>query len=145
MDSEKGMVMDSKDELIMILLQCGYADVDVLIGMMEMGEELFDENLLYDVIDEHGSEALSGFNSIMYYLMEEIVYRLVAELDEDIDVEENRYRYILDEHWSYPYTNFMDSHFQLESLDGWSKDEDRDEMLKNLRAELDEMAKEKKR
>ena len=137
--------MDSKDELIMILLQCGYADVDVLIGMMEMGEELFDENLLYDVIDEHGSEALSGFNSIMYYLMEEIVYRLVAELDEDIDVEENRYRYILDEHWSYPYTNFMDSHFQLESLDGWSKDEDRDEMLKNLRAELDEMAKEKKR
>lgn len=137
MDSEERMVMDSKDELLIILLKCGYADVDTLIGVMEMGEELFDENLLYDVIDEHGSEALCSFNSVMYYLMENIVYRLVAEIDEGGD----EYRCILDEHWAYPYTNYMDSHFQLESLDGWSKDENRDQMLNNLRNELDEMKK----
>jgi hypothetical protein len=145
MDSTEGMVMDSKDELIMILLQCGYADIDALIGTIEMGEELFDENLLYDIIDEHGSEAISGFNSIMYYLMEEIVYRLVAELDEEIENDDDRYRYILDEHWAYPYTNFMDSHFQLESLDGWSKDEDREKLLSNLKDELDEMKNKKER
>jgi hypothetical protein len=145
MDSTERMVMDSKDELIMILLQCGYADVDSLIGVMEMGEELFDENLLYDVIDEHGSEALCSFNGLMYYLMEEIVYRLVAELDEEIENDDDRYRYILDEHWAYPYTNFMDSHFQLESLDGWSKDEDREKLLSNLKDELDEMKNKGKR
>lgn len=140
MDSEKGVVVvETKDELLMILLQCGYADVDVLIGMIEMGEELFDENLLYDIIDEHGSEGIGGFNNIMYYLMEEIVYRLVAELDEDVDVERDKYRCILDDHWSYPYTNFMDSHFQLESLDGWSEGTDKDELLKNLKNELLEM------
>jgi len=138
-------MVESKDELIMILLQCGYADIDSLVAMMEMGEDLFGENLLYDIIDEHGSEAMSGFNSIMYYLMEEIVYRLVAELDEDVDVEENRYRYILDEHWSYPYTNFMDSHFQLESLDGWSEGTDKDELLEDLKNELLEMEGRKKR
>jgi len=131
------VMVDSKDELLIVLLKCGYADIDTLIGVMEMGEELFDENLLYDVIDEHGSEALCNFNSLMYYLMEEIVYRLVAELDEGGD----EYRCILDEHWAYPYTNYMDSHFQLESLDGWSKNEDRDQMLNNLRNELDEMKK----
>ena len=139
------MVMDSKDELLIVLLQCGYADVDTLIGVMEMGEELFDENLLYDVIDEHGSEALSSFNGLMYYLMEEIVYRLVAELDEEIENDDDRYRYVLDEHWAYPYTNFMDSHFQLESLDGWSKDEDREKLLSNLKDELDEMKNKKER
>ena len=133
------VMVDSKDELLIVLLKCGYADVDTLIGVMEMGEELFDENLLYDVIDEHGSEALCNFNSLMYYLMEEIVYRLVAEIDEGGDV----YREILDEYWTYPYTNYMDSHFQLESLDGWCKDEDRDQMLNNLRNELDEMKKRK--
>lgn len=146
MDSEKGVVMvESKDELLMVLLQCGYADIDSLIAVMEMGEDLFGENLLYDIIDEHGSEAISGFNGIMYYLMEEIVYRLVAELDEDIDIEENRYRYILDEHWAYPYTNFMDSHFQLESLDGRREDENHEQVLSNLKAELDEMKNRKKR
>ena len=139
------MVMDSKDELLIVLLQCGYADVDTLIGVMEMGEELFDENLLYDVIDEHGSEALSSFNGLMYYLMEEIVYRLVAELDEEIENDDDRYRYVLDEHWAYPYTNFMDSHFQLESLDGWSKDEDREKLLSNLKDELDGMRNKRKR
>ena len=136
--------MDSKDELLIILLKCGYADVDTLIGVMDMGEELFGENLLYDVIDEHGSEALCGFNDLMQYLMEEIVYRLVTELDEEIGVEEDRYRYILDEHWAYPYTNYMDSHFQLESLDGWSQDEDREKLLSNLKDELDEMKNKKK-
>jgi hypothetical protein len=146
MDSEKGMVVvESKDELLIVLLQCGYADIDSLIAVMEMGEDLFGENLLYDIIDEHGNEAISGFNSIMYYLMEEIVYRLVAELDEDVDVEENRYRYILDEHWSYPYTNFMDSHFQLESLDGWSEGTNKDELLENLKKELLAMEVRKKR
>jgi hypothetical protein len=146
MDPEKGVVMvDSKDELLIILLKCGYADVDTLIGTMEMGEELFGENLLYDVIDEYGSAALCSFNDLMYYLMEEIVYRLVAELDEEIDADEDRYRYILDEHWAYPYTNYMDSHFQLESLDGWSKDEDREKLLSNLKDELDEMKNRKKR
>jgi len=146
MDSEKGVVVvESKDELLIVLLQCGYADIDSLISIMEMGEDLFGENLLYDIIDEHGSEAIGSFNSIMYYLMEEIVYRLVAELDEDVDVEENRYRYILDEHWSYPYTNFMDSHFQLESLDGWSEGTDKDELLENLKKELLEMEVKKKR
>ena len=137
--------MDSKDELLIILLKCGYADVDTLIGVMEMGDELFGENLLYDVIDEHGSEALCSFNGLMYYLMEEIVYRLVAELDEEIGVDENRYRYILDEHWSYPYTNYMDSHFQLESLDGWSQNEDREKLLSNLKDEIDEMKNKGKR
>jgi hypothetical protein len=132
-------MVESKDELLIVLLQCGYADIDSLIAVMEMGEDLFGENLLYDIIDEHGSEAISGFNNIMYYLMEEIVYRLVAELDEDVDGEENRYRYILDEHWSYPYTNFMDSHFQLESLDGWADGTDKDELLENLKNELLEM------
>lgn len=141
MDSEKGMVMDSKEELLMILLKCGYSDIDTLIGTIEMGEDLFDENLLYDIIDEHGSEGIGGFNNIMYYLMEEIVYRLVAELDEEVENDGDRYRYILDEHWAYPYVNFMDSHFQLDSLDGWSKDEDRDDLLKNLKEELDEMKK----
>jgi|WetSurSiteA1Bulk_404760.scaffolds.fasta_scaffold66453_3 hypothetical protein len=146
MDSEKGVVVvESKDELLIVLLQCGYADIDSLISIMEMGEDLFGENLLYDIIDEHGSEAIGSFNSIMYYLMEEIVYRLVAELDEDVDVEENRYRYILDEHWSYPYTNFMDSHFQLESLDGWSEGTDKDGLLENLKKELLEMKGRKKR
>jgi hypothetical protein len=146
MDPEKGVVMvDSKDELLIILLKCGYADVDTLISTMEMGEELFGENLLYDVIDEYGSAALCSFNDLMYYLMEEIVYRLVAELDEEIDADEDRYRYILDEHWAYPYTNYMDSHFQLESLDGWSKDEDREKLLSNLKDELDEMKNRKKR
>lgn len=137
--------MDSRDELLIILLKCGYADVDSLIAIMDMGNELFDENLLYDVIDEHGSEALCGFNDLMYYLMEEIVYRLVAELDEEIDIEENRYRYILDEHWAYPYTNYMDSHFQLEALDGRSKGDDREKLLSNLKDELDEMKNKKKR
>lgn len=146
MDSEKGVVVvESKDELLIVLLQCGYADIDSLISIMEMGEDLFGENLLYDIIDEHGSEAIGSFNSIMYYLMEEIVYRLVAELDEDVDVEENRYRYILDEHWSYPYTNFMDSHFQLESLDGWSEGTDKDGLLENLKKELLEMKGRRKR
>lgn len=131
--------MDSRDELLIILLKCGYMDVDKLISVMEMGEELFGENLLYDVIDEYGSEALCGFDALIYRLMEEIVYRLVAELDEDVNVEDDRYRYILDEYWAYPYANFMDSHFQLESLDGWSKDENREKMLSNLKKELDEM------
>lgn len=131
--------MDSKEELLIILLKCGYADIDTLIGVMEMGEELFDENLLYDVIDEHGSEALCEFNSLMGYLMEEIVYRLVAELDEEFGNEDDKYRCILDEFWSYPYTNYMDSHFQLESLDGWSQDENREKLLSNLKNELNEM------
>jgi len=139
MDSKEGMVMDSKDELLRILLKCGYADIDTMIGVMEMGEELFGENLLYDVIDEHGSEALCSFNSLMYYIMEEIVYRLVAELDEEIGVDSDRYRYILDEYWAYPYTNYMDSHFQLESLDGRREDETREKVLNNLKNELDEM------
>lgn len=146
MDPEKGVVVvDTKDELLIILLKCGYADVDVLIGMIEMGEELFDENLLYDIIDEHGSEGIGGFNNIMYYLMEEIVYRLVAELDEEVENEEDRYRYILDEHWLYPYVNYMDSHFQLESLDGWSEGSDRWDLLKDLKNELIEMNGRKKR
>jgi len=132
-------MVESKDELLIVLLQCGYADVDSLIAVMEMGEDLFGENLLYDIIDEHGSEAISGFNSIMYYLMEEIVYRLVAELDEEFGNEDDKYRCILDEHWAYPYTNYMDSHFQLESLDGWSKDENREKLLSNLKDELDDM------
>jgi len=136
--------MDSKDELLIILLKCGYADIDTLIGVMEMGAELFDENLLYDVIDEHGSEALGSFNGLMYYLMERIVYRLIAELDEEFGNEEDKYRCILDEHWAYPYTNYMDSHFQLESLDGWSQDEDREKLLSNLKDELDEMKNKKK-
>ena len=136
--------MDSKDELLIILLKCGYADIDTLIGVMEMGAELFDENLLYDVIDEHGSEALCSFNGLMYYLMERIVYRLIAELDEEFGNEEDKYRCILDEHWAYPYTNYMDSHFQLESLDGWSQDEDREKLLSNLKDELDEMKNKKK-
>jgi hypothetical protein len=121
--------MDSKDELLIILLQCGYADIDTLIGVMEMGDELFGENLLYDVIDEHGSEALCSFNGLMYYLMEEIVYRLVAELDEEIGNEDDKYRCILDEYWSYPYTNYMD----------------REKLLSNLKDELDEMKNKGKR
>lgn len=131
--------MDSKDELLMILLKCGYADIDTLIGTIEMGEELFGENLLYDIIDEHGSEPLGGFNDLMYHLMETIVYRLVDEIDQDIENEEDYYRNILDNFWSYPYTNYMDSHFQLETLDGWSEGEDKDELLKNLKKELIEM------
>jgi len=132
--------MDSKDELLIILLKCGYADVDSLIGIIEMGEELFDENLLYDIIDEYGRESLCEFNNIMGYLMEEIVYRLVTELDEEIG-NGNWYQHVLDEHWAYPYTNYMDSHFQLESLDGWSKGESRGELLSNLKEELDTMEK----
>lgn len=140
MDPEKGVVLvDAKDELLIILLKCGYMDVDVLISVMEMGDELFGENLLYDVVDEYGNEALCGFNALMYRLMEDIVYRLVEELDEDVNVENDKYRCILDEYWTHPYTNYMDSHFQLESLDGWSKDEDREKMLSNLKKELDEM------
>jgi hypothetical protein len=139
------VMVDSKDELLIILLKCGYADVDTLIGVMEMGDGLFGENLLYDVIDEHGSEALGSFNGVMYYLMEEIVYRLVAELDEEIGNEDDKYRCILDEYWSYPYTNYMDSHFQLESLDGWSEDEDREKLLSNLKYELDGMKNKGKR
>jgi hypothetical protein len=137
--------MDSKDELLIILLKCGYADVDTLIRVMEMGDELFGENLLYDVIDEHGSEALCGFNDLMQYLMEEFVYRLVAELDEEIGAEDGKYRNILDDHWAYPYTNYMDSHFNIECLDGWGKDESREKLLSDLKNELDGMKNRTKR
>lgn len=127
--------MDGKTELLVNLLQCGYADIDTLIDVMDMSNELFEENLLYDVIDEYGRELLH-FNDLMYHLMVEIVLSLVAELDEEIDDEYSRYIYILDEHWAYPYVNFMDSHFQLECLDGWKSGMDKKKLLDDLREEL---------
>lgn len=140
MDPWEIIMMDKRDELLSILLNCGYMDIDKLIDVMDMSEELIGENLLYDVIDEHGSEALGGgFNPLISYLMEEITLRLVSELDNEIENDKDRYIYVLDENWDGPYANCLDSHFQLESLDGWSSGDDRDELLKKLKLDLDWM------
>jgi len=128
------MLMDGKTELLVVLLQCGYADIDTLIDVMNMGNELFDENLVYDVIDEYGSEALE-FNSLLYHLMTDIVSRLVRELDDD------RLEVIMENNWSGIYTNFMDSHFQLECLDNWAPGTDRIKLLNALREEIFAMEK----
>lgn len=132
--------MDSKDELLCVLLKCGSMDIDTLIGVMDMSSELFGENLLYDVVEERDGEDLKdGFNPIISYLMDEIVRRLVAELDEEVECEKDRYIYILDEFWDGPYANCMDSHFQLESLDGWASGESKEDLLANLKLDLDWM------
>ena len=130
------IIMDGKTELLTILLQCGYGDLDILVSIMDMGSELFDENILYDVIDEFGSGATGTFNDLMHYMMVEIVCRLVAELDDEVDCETDKYRYILDKHWGYPYVNFMDSHFQIECLDYWKPGTDKQKLLDDLREEL---------
>jgi hypothetical protein len=127
-------MMDGKTELLVVLLQCGYADIDTLIDVMNMGNELFDENLVYDVIDEYGSEALE-FNSLLYHLMTDIVSRLVRELDDD------RLEVIIENNWSGIYTNFMDSHFNLECLDNWAPGIDRIKLLNALREEIFAMEK----
>jgi hypothetical protein len=127
-------MMDGKTELLVVLLQCGYADIDTLIDVMNMGNELFDENLVYDVIDEYGSEALE-FNSLLYHLMTDIVSRLVRELDDD------RLEVIIENNWSGIYTNFMDSHFNLECLDNWVPGTDRIKLLNALREEIFAMEK----
>lgn len=126
--------MDGKTELLVVLLQCGYADIDTLIDVMDMGNELFDENLVYDVIDEYGSEALE-FNSLLYHMMTDIVSRLVRELD-DVRLE-----VIIENNWSGIYTNFMDSHFNLECLDNWTPGADRVKLLNALREEIFAMEK----
>lgn len=130
--------MDTRDELLTILLKCGYMDIDTLINVIEMGEELFGENLLYDVIEESDSEYLKdGFNPLIYDLMRMIAFRLVEELD--AENESYTYMDILNDHWDGPFANCMDSHFQLDSLDGWSKEISKDELLKSLKLDLDWM------
>lgn len=128
--------MDAKTDLLTTLLKCGYLDIDALISVLDMGNELFDDNILAELIDEYGSEVFDDFNNLMYHLMDSIVLRLVAELDGNIENDKDRYIYILDEHWEYPYVNYLDSSFQLESLDGWKSGDGKDKLLEDLKKEL---------
>lgn len=132
--------MDGKDELLCILLKCGYMDIDTLIGVMDMSNELLGENLLYDVIEENGWEYFEdGFNPIINCLMTDITYKLVAELDENIENEDNKYIHVLSKFWDGPFANCLDSHFQLESLDGWASGESKGDLLAKLKLDLDWM------
>jgi len=134
-------MIDAKTDLLTTLLKCGTCDIDRLIYILNMGNELFDDNILADVIDEYGSGIFCNFNILMYYLMNEITCRLVSELDQDIKNEKDRYIYIIDNYWEYPCTNYMDSHFQLDCLDEWVSGTDRNILLEKLKIELLEMKK----
>jgi hypothetical protein len=132
--------MDDKTELLTLLLKCGYADVDALVFMMDMGSELTGENLLSTVIDEYyGEELPADFNSLMHHLMTEIVLSLVGEIDAEIENDKDRYTYILDEYWDGVYTNYMDSHFQINCLDAWRPGNDRDQLLCDLKRDIIEL------
>lgn len=134
--------MDGKTELLILLLKCGYADIDALIFMMDMGSELSGENLLSTVIDEYyGDELPTDFNSLMHHLMTEIVLSLVSELDAEIEIDADRYTYILDNHWDGVYTNYMDSHFQIDCLDAWRPGDDKDKLLIDLKQDILDMKK----
>ncbi len=124
-------MIDGKEELIMALLGCGCRDIDKLIYVMDMGNELFDENLIYDVIEEFGCNKIC-FNDIMYYLMDMITYRLVNELEDGKEACE----VILDDEWDGPFVNYMDSHFEIECLDEWGPGMDKSELLGNLQLEI---------
>jgi hypothetical protein len=134
--------MDGKTELLINLLHCGYADIDALVFMMDMSSELTGENLLSTIIDEYyGDGVPSDFNSLMYHLMTEIVLSLISELDANIENDANRYTYILDDFWDGVYTNYMDSHFQIDCLDAWRPGDDKDRLLDDLKRDIFDMRK----
>jgi len=124
-------MIDGKEELIIALLGCGYMDIDKLVCVMDMGNELFDENLVYDVIEDHGCDKIC-FNDIMYHLMDMITYRLINELEDGKEACEA----ILDSKWDGPYVNYMDSHFGIDCLDGWEPGMDKWDLLGNLQLEI---------
>ena len=124
-------MMDAKTDLLTTLLQCGIKDIDVLIDILDMGNELFDDNILADVIDEYGSESFCEFNKLMYHLMESITYNLVREMEDGEECER-----ILSEKWDGPYTNYMDSYFQIDCLDAWKPGTDKDKLLKDLKKDI---------
>jgi len=128
-------MMDAKTDLITTMLQCGSLDVDRLIKVLDMGNELFDNNVLADVIDECGSEALHGFNDLMLRLMETITFKLVRELDET-GSDDDYYYNTLCSYWGGPFVNYMDSHFNLECLDNWETGVTKDRLLEQLRGEI---------
>jgi hypothetical protein len=127
-------MIDVKDELLIALLDCGYMDIKTMTDIMDMGNELFDNNIISDVITDHSGDNIS-FNSILGDAMVEITYRLADELDVN-DTDNIDYRGILDEYWACPYTNYMDSHFQIECLDGWGPGFSKESLLNNLSSEL---------
>lgn len=128
-------MMDAKTDLITTLLQCGSLDVDRLIDILDMGNELFDDNILADLIDEYGSESFSSFNYLMTRLMETIVFKLADDLDYKSLYEDHYYRKTLEEYWGGPFVNYMDSHFNLEALDNWDG-KSKDELLAKLKKEI---------
>jgi hypothetical protein len=124
-------MIDAKTDLITTFLKCGSRDVDALIDIIDMGNELCDDNILANVIDEYGCEELYEFNTLIGSLMSAITYRLVREIEDGEMLEE-----ILYNKWSGPYTNYMDSHFQIDCLDAWESGTDREQLLKNLEREI---------
>lgn len=134
-------MMDAKTDLITTILQCGSLDVDRLIEILDMGNELFDDNILADVIDEYGSEPIKSFNSLMFYLMEAIVFKLSDDLDYKSLYEDHYYRKTLEEYWGGPFVNYMDSHFNLISLDDWDG-KSKDELLERLKKEIPKLKEE---
>ena len=106
-----------------------------LIEIVDMGNELFDENILACVIDEYGSEVFSSYNDLMHQLMVNIVDHLVEELDQESEIEDF-HRSILENKWAYPFVNYLDSHFQIDCLDEWNSGDDRDQLLIDLSREI---------
>lgn len=132
-------MMDAKTDLITTLLQCGSLDVDRLIEILDMGNELFGDNILADLIDEYGSESFSSFNYLMMRLMETIAYKLALELDEGGD---GYYYSTLCNYWGGPFVNYMDSHFNLEPLDSWEHSITKEMLLVQLRNEIPKLREE---
>jgi hypothetical protein len=88
-----------------------------------------------DIIDESGNDGPLEFNNLLYHLMIDILGRLVGELDDDrLDV-------ILANEWNGIYMNFMDSHFNIECLDGWKPGTNKVQLLNALREEIFDMEK----
>jgi hypothetical protein len=131
-------MMDAKDDLLTTLLNCGTRDLDKLVEILDMGNELFDDNILADVIDEYGTYTTSGcikFNELMLRLMETIAFKLADDFDLKSLYEDHYYRKTLEEYWGGPFTNYLDSHFNLNSLDEWDG-KSKDEMFEQLKKEI---------
>ena len=134
---------DSCKHLLRVILGCGTLDIPTLIHVVQMDNELFNGDCLYDVFDEmnpcrmvtDSKSTGCDFNNLLGSLMHAIVYNLASELDKG--AEEPKYGDIMSDHWNGGFTNYMDSHFEIECLDDWCTGESKKDLLVKLKAELD--------
>jgi len=124
------MVDKWKEDLLMSILECGIQDLDKMEEILSKAENWLVDIDFDDVIENAKDLGRIDFNTILYAIMENIVYDLV----EDIEDEKIREK-ILDNF--NPFLNYLDSYFN-NCLDELDEKSTREEAIKCLIEEVEE-------